>query len=81
MAPATVTFRLDSEAVRRLQELAEQWKCTRSDVVRSALDAMDLLLDPALLGDPTVLSLLGDKAALAAHVADALATAPARASK
>ena len=51
MAPATVTFRLDSEAVRRLAELAEQWKCTRSDVVRNALDAIDLLLDPALLGD------------------------------
>jgi hypothetical protein len=36
-----------------------------------------LLLSPELLGDPSVLSLLGSKAELAAHVADALATAPA----
>lgn len=77
MAPASVTFRLDPRSVRRLDVLASQWRCTRSDVLRSALDCVDLLLSPELLGDPSVLSLLGSKAELAAHVADALATAPA----
>jgi len=79
MSAASVTIRLDPEASYRLDQLAEQWGCSKSDVVRNAIDTLGLLLDPSTLGDPTVLSLLGDKATLAATVGDALATAPAKA--
>jgi Arc/MetJ-type ribon-helix-helix transcriptional regulator len=76
MAPARTTFRLPAELSDKLDALAERWTVSRSDVVRLAIEALDLMMDPALLADPSVLALLGSKADLAARIGDALASDP-----
>lgn len=73
MRAGTCTFRLTPELSYRLDARASEWGCSRSEVIRLGVVCLDQLLDPTLLADPSILALIGDKAALAAHVGNALA--------
>ena len=80
MSGATCTFRITPELSHTLDRRASTWGVSRSEVIRSALTALDLLLAPEMLSDPSLLSLLvASKGELAARVANALATAPTEA--